>query len=589
MRTPKRLSFPARLLVFHVEPEIRVIEPGMYEHVFGAGWASCSWLSHGQLVDQRDTRLGRPEDFWKFLYSHLAHDRSTWVMAHSLGYQLTMLGAWDRIGTPEQEWCWGVVEDPPTILVTRRGRRLIRYVDTANYWRMSLCNLIQKSGLAASAERYTATSQTSAFAAARSKSTLLSELITAIIRSLSQEQICGWQSTAASLSYGAWRQSFARVPPSPHHNRAATNLERAALFGGRLECSRHGPVSGGVNAVDVNSLYPYVMATQPMPYRLQSYQEETTVRELHQALHGHLCLAEVAVEVPPHPLPYRRDGQVDYSMARGVYTLAGEELDVCVSTGMVTAVGRMARYDADDLFSAFVYYFYPRKTQAKEEGRLAEYELYKLILNGLSGKFAQKTWHWEACTEIPAPDRWAWWQHVPRGATRPISCRCLAGNVESLRGEGSARRSFPSITASITAGGRCHLEELVETAGEAQTYYLDTDSLHVSGAGLKELVRADAIHDTRLGACKVVTRGADAHYWGAKQYRVGDMWVSNVLNLADHQEDAGHWMQQTRRGLRMTFAAKYPYRAVVKDQAIESPQAVALLDPDRGQGYQKDA
>ena len=576
-----RLTFPVRLIVFHVEPEIRVIKPGLYEHVFGAGAVDCTWLSDGKATDSRSAALNRPEDFWKFLYSHLTHDRSTWVMAHSLGYQLTMLGAWDRFGTAEQEWCWGVVEDPPTILVTRRGRRLIRYVDTANYWRMPLCQLLKKSGFAQSANRFGTYRFSTTIATAKHKCTYLAKLLLHLIQTLASQKICGWQSTAASLSYDAWRTSFSNVLPRLHHDQAATSLERAALFGGRLECSRDGHVTGGVNAVDVNSLYPYVMATQPMPYHLVNYQQEATVRELHQALHGHVCVAEVSVEVPPHPLPHRHNGQVDYKMERGVYTLAGQELESCVRSGMVNSVGRLARYDAADLFSQFVRHFYPQKTQARTDGRLADYELYKILLNGLSGKFAQRTWIWRETTKIPAPDRWGWWQHVPLGSNRPVSCRCLAGNVEVLGGEGEGRRSLPAITSAITAGGRCLLETLVRCAGVGEIYYTDTDSLHTSDRGVARLDRADHLSPVRLGACKLVTRGADAYYWGPKQYRVGDLWVSNVLNIANHQDDAGHWMQQTRRGLRMTFAAKPPYQALVKDQIVKTSQAIALLDPDR--------
>ena len=575
LRPSKSLATPARVIVFHIEPEIRQVADREYEHVFGRGSAMATWLVRGEIAAEESADLLRPEDFFHFVRRVQIKDRCTWIFAHGLAYQLTLLGIWDHLGRADEYFLWGVLEDPPTIVCTRRGRRLIKYVDTKNYWRMPLWELIGELPTVPLASTSCGMMSTAAHDVARYKTQALSRLVLSAIATVARERICGWQCTAASLSWAAYRRSYMHSQICIHGHAAATTLEGDSLFGGRLETFRSGLVNNTTYSLDCNSLYPHIMAMTHHPSKIISYQEETTVRELHQALLGYWCVADVAVEAPPHPLPVRRVGSVDYSQARGVYTLCGEELHRCVREGMVYAVGRLGRYEQSDLFSRFVTDLYPRKIASKEISDVANYQLYKMLLNGLSGKFAQRKREWINAPQIPCTSRWSYCWYTRAGDNRAVRCRSLAGHCQ-IAGEGGWKRdSFPAVTASITSGGRCRLESLVRCAGRAQTYYIDTDSIHTGEDGYLNLVQAGEIHASIHGRLKVVTRGADAYYWGAKQYRVGDMWVSNVLNLQAHDGNAGHWLQESRRGLYLTFASGLLDRVVVREQEIRTEQASA--------------
>lgn len=534
----------------------------------------ASWLRNGETVDQQERAVSSPEDFFSAVSSYAAGDRCTWLFAHCLAYQLTLLGYWDYVSRGGERFLWAVLEDPPTIVCTIKGRRLRKWVDINNYFRSPLWDLVSQNFNAPLVVGEAPALKTSAPDATGRICTSLSTLILSAIKIVKSRQLCSWQPTASSLAWTAYRRCYLCQPIYVHGHKDATALERRSLFGGRLECSRLGLIRSPVVALDVNSLYPYVMASTPSPCKLTSWQPEATVRELHQALSGHHCLAEVRVMAPPHPLPVRGVGSVDYSTADTWYCLSDPELSAVVRDGMVSAVGQLARYEVADLFSRWVGDLYAYKLRSRESGNLAEVQLWKMMLNGLAGKFAQKMRSWSVNTQIPAPGRWAYFWVSGPGSGRLKRCRSLDGVVSVEEELGEKRDSFPAITSAVTAGGRLVLAGLVKTAGGTETHYLDTDSIHVSEAGRLALDLAGNCHDSRLGALKTVASAKDAYYWGPKQYRVGDKWVSNILRLSDRVSETGYLLQEMRHGLEFTFAAPRLDTVYVSDRLVRCQQAI---------------
>lgn len=575
LRPTRSKTSPVRLITFHVEPLVREVADGEYEHVFGTGHAVASYLSGGEQVEQAEAKLSRPEDLYQFIARHAARDRSTWIYAHGLVYQLTLVGYWDYVTRGDEKFLWGVLEDPPSIVCGVKGRCLRKWVDTANYWRIPQWQMTDLCGSAVDAAPSGTTRPASVGTVAQTVSRGLARLLTDTIRSLAHSRACTWQYTASSLAWACYRNSFLDAPIYLHGHSDALMLERQSLFGGRLQVLRSGWIESVTYALDVNSLYPYVMATRPMPCKLVSWQETATLGELREAIRGYHCIAQVHAMAPPYPLPLRRSGQVVYTTEDDWYTLSGAELSAVVRDGAVTAVGQLARYETADLFSRYVADLYPQKILAKREGRIADYELTKMMLNGLSGKFAQLSRRWDVDPGIPCPDRWAYFWAARPGDLCPRRCRALDGVAQVEVDAQEKRDSFPAVTAAITSGGRQVLAGVVHDAGPDEVYYLDTDSVHVSGRGRARLDALGWIESMRLGALKEVVTGADAYYWGPKQYRVGDHWVSNVLRLVDHPDEAGYIRSQTRRGLEFTFAAPRLDAVYLRDITIRSQQALS--------------
>lgn len=564
----KSATLPNRTLCFAVAPRIRPVGPRLWEHTFRIGHASTQWWSGGQLVDRMERTLRRPYDLLEWLRSTGAHDRTTWVFAYNLGYSLTLCGLWDMLGTPQLDYVFGVLEDPPTILLTRSGRRFTRWVDVLNYWRVPLreirghipeADLSPPSGASVDADHHFVV---------RRRLRVVENLLCRMIEILKETGICGLQSTAASTAWGAFRRSFMTKDIFIHGNKDAINLERSALAGGRPQAFRTGWVKEPTVALDVNSLYPHVMASEPQPSKLVRFQYHATPKELGEALQGFHCVAEVALLCPPSgrdSITALRDAAPG---RQDVYYLGGRELSRARSCYGVAAVGWLARYEMCDLFSAYVRDLYPRKVEAKEKGDFAECLFWKMLLNGLAGKFAQKKRGWIDAKETPCPDYWGYfWSGDLRSRTRQ-RCRAIAGTCQRLEEGGEVRHSFPAITASICGSARCELTLHVQSAQEASVWYTDTDCLHTDMGGFARLRSAGSVHPTSLGKLKEIARGQDSFYWGPKQYRVGDYWVSNVVSADAEEVTRGTYLQDAKQGLAKILTFPFRDRVFVADREV---------------------
>lgn len=524
--------------------------------------------------------FSRPERFFVWLAGVQQKDRTTWVFAHGLGYCLTLLDFWQRLGTVDEKYLWAVLEDPPTIICCRRGRRLIKYVDVQNYWRVPLTEL---SGAVVDSEAAVIATDSPVSLdpdIPRRKVQIIEELICRAINLTSTKIHCSWQCTAASLAWHTYRNGFLDSSIWVHGHTEASKLERSALFGGRLQMYRSGFVSTPTYALDVQSLYPAIMASKELPNKLVSYQEEASLRELRDSLQGYHVVAEVALRAPHPHFPYRRSGLVSYPDAAGVFTLTAGELALAFDSGMVASCGQLARYERANLFSRFVSHFYQAKVTAQAAGLTSDVLLYKMILNGLSGKFAQTRRGWIDDKKVLCPDNWCYWWQIPCDGLRPIRYRAIGGRAQRLQEGGETRNSFPAITAAITSWGRAELDRLVGVAGADSTIYTDTDCLHVTDAGYSRLSLFGEIAPGQLGRLREVARGKDAYYWGPKHYRLGEFWVSNVIQMTAQSVADGVWLQESKRGLEQTFQHGTLDRVLVKDIQVKVGTGPGAYRPD---------
>lgn len=532
LRPVKGESVPERLLVFQIEPQVRAIDNDLHEHTFRLGAGVCYWLTDGKVTDQETTIFRCQEDWFRWVQSRRTRNRSTWVCSYGLVYGLTLLNCWRTWSASGESVISAVLSDPPSIVLTRTGRYVTRYVDVANYCRDGLRALLRTCGTPTPISSICGFSDTDVIELCRFKTLKVGEYLCQAISLVKSHCLCGWQPTAAGISFATFRHSFNKNPLFIHGHTAATSLERAALFGGRVQTWRSGLVNRQVTIVDANSLYPAVMRDYPHPVKFRSHQWGGTVRELKQALGGYQVVAAVTIGPTPLDLPDRALTSVSWHGAAGPRYLAGAELRQAAAMGCVERVHALARYDAGFPFTEFVDTLFNLKLRLAQETKHGQATFIKQILNGLPGKFAQYGRRWVQAEETPAKGRWAtWWgRHPKNGAVVPY--RNLGGLSQYCETAGEWRDSFPGLTASITASARIELARARLLAGADKTLYCDTDSLHVIGDGVDRLAASNLLHPSRLGHWKIVTTGGDAHYWGLKHYRVGDKYCCCFLTAS---------------------------------------------------------
>jgi DNA polymerase type B, organellar and viral len=539
-------SVPARILVFQIEPTVRMVDSSTHEHTFRLGCGVCYWLVDGQVVDQ-ETRIFRRREAWfQWVSERSDRQRTTWLYSYGLVYSLTLLNWFHSLGSCGESLISVVLADPPSIVLTRQGRRVRKYVDVANYCRDGLRSLMRKSHARMPDVFSGSRSDAEATEYCKAKTLAVGDYLCQAIYLVRQNRLCGWQPTAASLSFATYRHSFLKSLLYLHSHEDATKLEREALFGGRVQTWRSGSVKELVTVVDCNSLYPHVMKDYPHPVKFRNHQWEGTVRELRQAVRGYWCAACVTLQPGSLDLPNRVDRSVTWGRSGGVYYLAGAELCQAVALDRVCRLHALARYDLDFPFSSFVDSLFGLKLSLTNGGHHAQATFIKTILNSLHGKFAQCGRRWVRSPSPVGGRPWTtWWGRHPDGNSW-VPYRNLGGCCEYLEAAGEWRHSFPGLSASIASAARVELAKARDVAGAAQTLYCDTDSLHLIGDGHNRLSAAGLCDPTGLGQWKTVTTGADAYYWGLKHYRVGNKYCCCYLTPSAWEVADGRYRDAAR-------------------------------------------
>jgi len=520
------------VLVFQVEPRVRRVEHGTYEHVFRVATGCCYRLADGEVQDKETVVLRNSQEWRQWIIAHRSPRRCTWIYSYGLVYGLTLLDAWRGWSRDGEQVVSAVLSDPPSIVLTRRSRCVSKYVDAANYARDGLRTLARAAGTPCPSPMSCGSTDDAVIAYSTFKTCTVGDLICQWISLVRSRRLCGWQPTATQLSFASLRHSFLAGPIAIHAHVEATSLERAALHGGRVQMWRSGCVGEPVTIVDVNSLYPAVMRDYPHPVKFRSHQWGGTVRELAQALSGYECVAAVGIAQSRLDLPRRVGRAVYWDGVQGVRYLAGAELRQASALGCVKRVHALARYDAGFPFTRFVDGLFPLKVSLIKEKKYGQAALVKMLLNGLHGKFAQHGRRWQDCPAALSQGIWTtWWgRDSTDGAVVP--CRDVGGCTQRCTQAGEWRHSFPGLSASIASAARVVLARARDVAGVAQTLYCDTDSLHLIGDGPDRMATGDLLHPADLGKWKVAATGSDAHYWGLKHYRVGSKYCCCYLTAS---------------------------------------------------------
>jgi len=273
--------------------------------------------------------------------------------------------------------------------------------------------------------------------------------------------------TAGGTALDLWRrkfQPFVIEPTDP----AMLDWLQTVNYGGRVEVFTRAKVHGRIIYDDVNSLYPFVLASYdyPNPNTLTR-----RVPELHE-----LGVIDCTVRVPADcylpVLPCRAKLESGAKLIFPVGTFRGKwttaELQYAVHMGAASIErvhGGVAYEDRGSYFSEYVRTLYPLRPR---DGSPRDFAI-KLLLNALFGKFGQRN----ITTEMVRLE----------DAKNPCGRRVFQGYVfEDVIGE------YPPHACQIWAGwtlarARVHLHWLMSLVLQrgGELHYCDTDSIIYSG------------------------------------------------------------------------------------------------------------
>ena len=474
----------------------------------GSQWSSGEWLDFTNNAA-----------LWEWVTGKVKPGSKLYLYAHNLIYDLTITQGMTWMTSHGWKVVKAIVDDPPTAIQFRKDKRSIMMLDSFNYFRTSLASLGSSIGLEKMAMPSMSSPGVEWAAYCRRDVLVLSTAMIGYFNFLCDNKMGNYQITLAGQAFAAYRHRFMTTPIYIDDNPKALGLARRAYHGGRTEAFYIGKRQGAFATLDVNSMYPAVMAGEYFPAKLWTVINLVTLDEMAVYLKDYCIIAEVAIDTPDPVYPVYNNGKLIFPVGKFTTVLSTPELQYAQNRGHLLGVKQAAIYYKSPLFRAYVDELYRlRRVYISEDNKVYAW-LCKILLNSLYGKFGQLGRVYEEVGETD-PMEVRVWSEWDADSKTMHHMRAFAGIIQELTPAGESYNSHPAIAAHVTAYARMDLWRLINIVGIDNVYYVDTDSLTINKTGLDRL--PDEYIGSDLGQLKLEARFRHLIIYGAKDYIFGD-------------------------------------------------------------------
>ena len=523
LKRNKAAQKPMQHLFVDIESRVGTRDQPQQEHTLWFGWC-CYWRRRPER--DRDTivynRFTTAAQFWEIVLSHVQARMPLYLVAHNTSYDFGVMQIFEHLEQAGFELYSIYLGNMSVIMRFRRDNQKIIVLDNCNYFSGSLANLGEAIGYPKLDVNPLTMTEAEGDPYCKRDVEILVKLWQFYYAFLDEHDLGCWGTTVPSQAFKAYRHRFMLNKIVIHADADALALEREAYHGGRTSVFWTGDASGETfYKLDVNSMYPYVMARETYPSTFYGTRKHLSISDLEMKMKRFQVIAKVTIntDVPVYPLFSK--GHLVHPLGRFDTVLTTPEVKFAIEHEHLERVHVVNLYDHADLFSEYVKFFYGLKSRYKQEEQGAFYLMAKLYLNALYGKFGQKAETWETFDDQP-PEAADWKYVVDHKTGHRWRVYQFGGHCWRARATGESNDSFPAIAAHVTAHARLYLWELMMKAGREHVYYCDTDSLIVNESGLERL---DGLLDTRsLGALKVEAQADSLEIVCPKHYRLGGAW-----------------------------------------------------------------
>lgn len=545
-------TFPRHLVVFDTETVPVQVDEVTTEQVLSFGWAAkVNQANEESWTEPEWFRFTDAVELWKWLESQCPPKHVLSAFCHNANFDW-QVGRMTSL-LPQLGWsCESMVfEDPPNLFTWRKDGKTLKLLDTFNYWRESVASLGERLGLAKLPfpENWDNTEISDAYCK-RDVEILIKALLN-WIQLLRDRRLGGLGISIAQQSWKAYTHRFMDAPIYIDDNEDALALSRYAYYGGRVECLHVNQYLSNVYGLDFNSMYPAIMRNESLPTRLHGVYKRVKLAELERWLIKYAVIAEVSIETNEPVYPVRTEGKLLFPIGTFVTYLTTPELLYALENNHIRQCHTCAIYDKARIFTRFVNELYSlRQEFAQANDEIMKYYI-KILMNALYGKFGQRGYVEEIIGECD-PSLMHVEDEIDLSTGLRYRNRYIAGKIISTRREAESRYSLPAIPAHITAYGRMMLWQGLMTAGPENTYYMDTDSLHVNARGQDKL--QSLMSETELGKLKVEKRIASAIYYGPKDYELDGVRTIKGIRKTAVEVEPGTFAQDQWVSLRGAIA-----------------------------------
>jgi len=468
-----------------------------------------------------------------------------------------------------------------TTLILRMGkdkRTTVTFLDGLNWFRGSLESWSKLVGIEKIAVDWDKPDTTALEQRCINDVRILAHMVASYIRFTHEQQLGAFARTISGQAWNAWRNRFMTEKVCVHNDEKVLRLERAAYTGGMVRVWRVGYHNHDTfYRLDVNSLYPYVMAAYDYPVDLKRYGEGCSVEHLGKLLDNGCVIADCCVNPKTPFYPHRTKVANLYPLYRFRGVFCTPELLYLLREGAIEKVYRVALYKAGNPFAQYVDEMYALRRRMVEEGNAIYERMVKLLLNSLYGRFGC---HTSQMVRLPDCDglrgQVDLFLDMVHNTWRRVYF--IGDEAYILSPEEEGYDSVPAIAAHVTAYGRCYMRSLLERIPAEHRYYTDTDSIITDSTGMRIL--EDEIDQTMLGYLKVEDSATEIEIWSRKDYKFGKQRVLKGIPIAAQQLDDCTYVREQWTGLLATWGAKSDREYGIELQTIRLNRNIYDGEPD---------
>ncbi len=508
---------PARHLFVDVESRLVPVDAERTDHVLWFGWA-CYWRTRkGRLADSTDwLRFETADALWDFVTAKTKRREPLYLISHNVSYDFGVLRIFDSLEARDYElssfWTSGMA----TIASFENDGRKITLLDNGNYFPGALAKWGQAIGFPKGEADPLTDPLEIVDPYCHRDVEIMVKLWEDLYDFLDTNDLGNWGKTLPSQAFSAYRHRFMEQRIVIHADADALALERSAYHGGRSSVFFKGHLEAGPYfKLDVNSMYPFVMATEKYPNDLLGYKSPASLAELKKRIKHYAIIARVQVRTDEPCYPVKHKTHVVYPVGTFDAVLTTPELVYGLAHGHILYVRALCYYMQAELFREYVSHFYELKQRLAGDAGNPYYTFAKLYLNSLYGKFGQLAHDWKRIDGDGSPyEDSDFYVNLVTGQAGKVYR--FGSSVWTCEVKGEAFNSFPAIAAHVTAYARMYLWRIRNIIGKDNLYYTDTDSILTNRAGLASL--DGQLDDTRLGAWKVEATSDTLHVQAPKVY-----------------------------------------------------------------------
>ena len=499
----KTSAWPQRVVFVDTETTPQEKTTDSEHHVLKLGYLQYVSFHKKKLNDDvtEDLEFYDKKTACDFILSKAPKGRRLIVMASNVWFDLSVLGMVKYLGEKGFKSKRFYQAGLTTIFQFTKDKQNIIFISIQNFLKFSIGQLGQMLGSEKLSVDFDQATDEELMVYCRQDTDILRKSYLYWKRICLKHDFGVFGITLPSQCFNAFRHRFMHHNIYIHDNEEAIQLERDSYFGGRTECFYLGKITGKtVHKLDINSLYPAVMADREYPTGLRYICRSPCLKLADKILEEHCAVADVTVKITKPYVPHPIGGRTCFPIGEFKTSVNTETLRRLIRENAVKKIHKMAVYYKAPIFDQYIAYLSEQKEKADKDNDQFKRKTFKLFLNSLYGKFGQKKR--EVVYEYETDPEFTRNEQVYHAEDQQSYHVVAFGGKEVWYShtENNSVNAFVAIAAHVTDYARLVLWDTIQRLPDRHYYYCDTDSLFVTDKALEIL--KPVIHPTKMGLWK---------------------------------------------------------------------------------------